>query len=363
MTEATQQGVSEAAENVAPETQVNPRLAFIEDLADQYDDVRDTELHETMDADPGLKHNQDAMDEVESDLDPEGVISVEPIVPAVRKPGSLPDFVVEQDGEYYLQTTIDGQSGLIPLDRARAQIQKEVAVETRFDLANRQLADIARREQEFNERIAQQQAVPVKQPPPSVDTTDVDDEALNRKAKQLVNSLFTEDEDEAAVKLAEVLRSNRAPTAAPVDPSEIINRTTAAVMNTIQAERRREAKAAMEADVAAGFNQFRHNYQDIANDPNLFRVADGMTDDIAREHPDWRPSQVMTEAGERTRAWVGANNPVVAEPPSNDRQTRKAQLTPMPRTTSMRHEVPSDDGPETPSQAFARMKEARGQPV
>lgn len=382
MTAPTQTGAAVTTELPEEEETLNrnPRLDYLEGLAGRIDNERHQDLEDTMAADPGMKHLQSSMDGTEGaepELEQEGLVSAEAIDPEEKNnvpaaddfvEGKLPDYLIQQDGGYFMRAKVDGEERLIPLDQARTQLQKEQAVEDRFRYVNKKVLELQQREQALDarENSTQQSAKPAvpieKNPLPSQEG--VDDEALDTEAKELVNKLFTADEDEAAGVLARVLRKNRAPVTAPVDPNELVSRTTVAVMNKIQQDK-------VKADVKSGFNQFAQTYPAIVEDPQLFRMADGMTDEIAAEHPDWLPSQVMDEAGKRTQQWVeqhtrpaeaGIETPPEPET-KNLRLERKEQLKPMPRSTSSRHEVPPEDAPQTPADIVRELREARGQPV
>lgn len=375
MTEATREGVSESTDDSGAtpvQQRRNPRADYVEDLSDRFEARRRQELNEAVENDPGAKHLQSSM---EADMEAanaaatatavadgvnleEGVVEAQPITQE-KKTVELPDFVVKKEDGYYMHVKVDGVEKLVPMDRARAQLQKEEAVEVRYDYVNRKIAELNERE-----KALQNSSQPATVATDTSATREgVDDDGLEKQAKKLVNSLFTQNEDEAAAELANVLRNNRTPTTASVDPDKLADRAADVVLTKIE-------KRTIEKDAKDGFKKFAADYPDVVNDPHLFKIADGMTDTIAAEHPDWLPSQVMAEAGARTmKWWKGAREekPVAtntnSEPESNIRQIRKDQLKPMPASASMRYQIPKEERPQTPADALREMRIARGQPV
>ena len=364
MTEPTPTGASESAEVTTAEVKINPRLAYIEGLAGRLDDQRHQDLEATMAEDPGMKYLQTEREaEMTGANFEQGTMGSEPITSESQQPlpgnqDVLPEYIVRRDDGFFFKAKVDGEERLIPMDRALAQLQKEEAVEDRFRYVNQKINELTEQERLLTVKANSLQAQPapaVKHPPSEQE--DVDDDG-RKEAKELVNKLFTANEDEAAVELARVLRKNRVPVAAPVDPEKLVVQTTDAVLNRIEQNN-------IQKDVKAGYSQFSQNYPEIVADPLLFKVADSMTDTIKAENPDWLPSQVMFEAGRRAREWKNGQKPASPETESeiDIRQMRKAQLKPMPPAASTRHVIPVEEAPQTPEQVFREMRMSRGQPV
>ena len=111
-----------------------------------------------------------------------------------------------------------------------------------------------------------------------------------------------------------------------------------------------------------GYNKFVDSYPEIANDENLFRYADSLTDAIAVENPEWVPSEVMLEAGKRTREWVETfKTPEPSEKPNNDRQERKRNLRPMPRARQGTPEKEVVEKEPTAGDYITELRKQRGQ--
>ena len=296
--------------------------------------------------------------------------------PAAAEP-SLDDFVVIKDGKPMMKLKVDGRETLQPLATARATLQKHQAAEKRLAEAaearrqnDLQAQAIRQREIEIQrrEQALTQPAPATGSSQPSAATAAVDDQGLHNEAKELVASLLRDSEDEAAKKVAKVLAKVRQAPAAPVVD---VNAIAKNVAQTVKGELRQEA---VDKDAVTGYHQFHTEYPEIAGDPNLFRIADGLTTEIAKEHSDWSPSQVMAEAGKQTREWlqsIGAPAPTTTAAPKvgtkqpTDRQTVKQNLRPMPAARSARQQPEPSGEPQMPNarETILEMRKARGQAV
>jgi hypothetical protein len=263
----------------------------------------------------------------------------------------LGDYVVRVEGKPMFKTLVDGKEVLVPLDRARAQLQKHLAADIRLQQAAEQKRQLDAREQSIRNVEA---TLKTRSTHPSATVPVVDDSAL---ATELVRSLVSEPEDKAAAKLASAFKSIRQ-AQAPVDLNAIASQAAREAMATIAA---RDHESAL----SNGLDEFTKNYPDIASDSDLFTLADKRTTAIAEANPTWKPGQVMLEAGKQTREWlksIGA--PVRAasgEQPSN-RQQRKQNLVPMPQARTARP-APAEGEirDQTPAEAMAEIRKSRGQ--
>jgi len=292
----------------------------------------------------GEEEQEAPHEEVDTDVDP------------------LEDFIVRNEEGDFFRTVVDGREQLIPLERARAQLQKHEAADQRMQVAaqiNKNLeereAAIAARERQF--------AVP-KEPDPVPEIEErITDEELESKARDLVNGLFTGSEEEAAAKLAEVLKEVKgaAQPATQINADELIQRAVSATTQVLSEKER-------STDIREGYVRFEQDYPEIVQDSMLLNMADGMTDAIAQEHPEWKPSQVMQEAGKRVREWVDQVSgkepaPEQSEAPQVDRQDRKRKLRPMPTARQGVEEQEPQDQPETPQSFMDEIRKSRGQAV
>ena len=393
-----------------PDVQINevvvepsPRDIQIEAMTERAHAARQTELDDALSEDPGLAHNQAAIEReidqsnaaavaagtlapgVDPDLD--GAASRTPMhspappvttLPAELAGDPLSEYIVMDKDQPMFQTKVNGEIRLIPLAEARRQIQIGTAAEIRMQQASsyekETAANVNTREQQlrqkelaFNQRV--EQATPNSNVPAQADLSDDD---LLDEARDIFNTAFAGTEEDAARKLARTLSKLRAPAAvaqAPViDENAIAQRAARAAVTAVDSRDRNK-------DVQTGYAQFQEDYPEIMNDAHLYKMADDMTDEIAKENPNWDISRVMDEAGTRTRAWVSGlkgekpqirSAPTVPQHPTQDRHARKAGLVRMPQAAaSAVHQIPTEE-PETeqtPAEAFAEIKASRGQPT
>lgn len=268
----------------------------------------------------------------------------------------LGDYVVRVDGKPMFKTLVDGKEVLVPLDRARTQLQKHLAADIRLQQAAERQKQLDTRERSIRDVEATLKA---RSAHPSATAPVVDDATLDNEAVELVRSLVSEPEGKAAARLAKTLKTIRA-SQPQIDVSAIVKQASDEAMRTIAARENDKA-------LSSGLDQFTKDYPDIAGDSDLFALADRRTDAIAAENPSWSPEQVMLKAGEQTREWlksIGApvKQTASGEQPSN-RQQRKQNLVPMPQPRSSRPS-PSADAPreQTPQDAMAEIRKSRGQP-
>lgn len=290
--------------------------------------------------------------------------------------GDLNDYIVVQNGKPMMKLKVDGKEQLVPLDTARVQLQKHTAADQRLARAadaqrQQEAREIALRERDtqLREREAKVVAAESKrgsQPATAAPAAPaVDDHALDTEAREIVDSLLVQPADVAAKTLAKTLRSLRqAPaTAQPaVDTDEVAKKAAAAAAHQIR----------YETAMASGFHEFRKQYGDIASDETLMQLADNRTTGIAKEHPDWTPSQVMLEAGKLTREWMkshgmatpAAETPTPPPTPAVNRETAKRNLRPMPvARTATPAAAPTEPERDDPRSALAEIRKSRGQPV
>jgi len=271
---------------------------------------------------------------------------------------ALPPEVVMQSGKAMLKLKVDGAERLVPLDTAIAQLQKGEAAEVRLQKAAELRKQLDAREAELNQRQARQSSGP----PPATDAE------LEAEAKGLVDSLLTDDPAVAAKKLTGVLVKVRQAATPSIDENAIVSKAVQATRTTLKAESHAES-------LVTGLSKFQSEYPEIAKDPKLEAVADGMTDAIATENPSWTPEQVMLEAGKRTRAWVDSlrggdgsaqnTSQNALDALATQRRDRKQNLRPLPPARSQRQQAArqQEQRQETPADVVAEMRRARGQAV
>lgn len=411
MNTATQQGAVSNA-NVKIEVRPTPRDVAIEAMTKRMEDARVDELQEAVESDPGLAATQNAINSqieesnqqaeregllVRPDPYLDGAASREAMHPPEDPPAAeeipaelagypLAEYIVMENGQPMFQTKVDGQQQLIPLDQARRSLQIGAAAAARMSEATaikRSLDERALKlsageaalQARMKEAPAATSAAPVTPP------TGLSDDDLLDEANEIFNTAFSGTEAEAAKKLGKTLMKIRDAATTPMQPridAQAIARQAATMAVGAVDDRARKK------DVHKGYEGFKTDYPDIMKDPHLYKMADDMTDEIAKEHPEWDISQVMDESGKRTRAWVNnlkgiedTGNPapeptdenanaVTTIPTQETRQERKSGLVRMPAaaTGAVHQKVTvEDEAEQSPLEALKELKASRGQPV
>ncbi len=289
-------------------------------------------------------------------------------IPQELQGHQLASYIVMHEGAPHMKAKVHGVDKLIPMERVQQQAQKLEAAEVSMQNAAQVQKDLAQREQWIreNETALKARMDQLATPPPD---PGVDDETILTESRDIMKTMFTGDEEEAAQKLADLMKRTRAPaqTAPAIDTTQIANQAAGIAVQHMTEKQLRE-------DATSGLEQFGKSYPELMTDPMLYNMADNMTDVIEAEHPDWKPSQIMLEAGKRTTDWLnkqrGVTPPGEQPPPppaENDttRQERKDNLVRIPNPAlgaqSPHGEV--EDDVQTPAEALAEIREARGQPV
>lgn len=268
----------------------------------------------------------------------------------------LAEFVVRQNGKPMMKLLVDGRERFVPLEDARRQLQKHAAADIRLQQAAELKKNLDAREAQIRQSEAALRARAQSQP--SAEQAAADDQALERESVELVRSLVSEPEADAAKKLAKVLKTVRQAATPRIDPNAIAEQAANVAVQKVAA---RDTEKAMDA----AWTAFQKDYSDIAADPDLFALADRRSDEVKSEHPEWTPTEILLEAGKRTRDWLATRTgakPKVNPNPSG-RQARKEGLRPMPRPMSTRVAAPTadPDAENSPQAAMAEIRKARGQ--
>ena len=378
--EATQKGAQEKTKAFpSPETldkdiensenrdiPINPRDAIMDNMEARIDQQRQEEMLEAGYVVSEEDNSYAAEPEQGAPEDIRNRVAVEEQneeLPAELQNDPLADYIVMENDVAMFRTKVDGEDRLIPLETAKATLQKHTAADVRLQQVAQQRKDVDAREEAvrvnelaYQARIASQEASP-----PSVQS-DVSDQDLQTEARDVVEVLFKGTEDEAVASLTNLLGKTRQAPGPQVDPSVVGKAAVAAAKQQLQEERAAEDAATNERKLNDGFKSFEKNYKDIVGDVNLFRYADGLTDVISTENPDWSPTEVMAEAGNQTRLWVESLKAPEPEPDTaNDRHGRKRKLTPMPTVRSGVQEREEGESVETPASMMDDIRAARGQ--
>ncbi|MCF1431343.1 MAG: hypothetical protein LPD71_00105 [Shewanella sp.] len=248
-----------------------------------------------------------------------------------------------------LTVKVDGIEKQIPIDQARAIIQKNMAADKRLHEAAIKKQELENRERQLNEKEQYQR----QNPPFKVDPVDPN---VKDKLQSAIDAVYDGETDDAVEALAEVFSGRNQATP---DVSAISNTVTDNVIKALQ-------QKSFEDEVAKGNQQFQKDFPDIAGDHYLYQVANERTHEMMIEHPDWSPTRIINEAGRITRDWV---KQVSGNPSGNgstattSRREQKKQLQSLPRSAgSVAHQPQQkDDLPMTPKQIIDNMKLARHQ--
>lgn len=290
------------------------------------------------------------------DEDEEGEVTETP--PKGQPPAAAADeekvddyIVKDANGKLAFKTIVDGKEVLVPVSRARAQLQKHEAADVRLQTASERL-----READRIKAAAAQSAQP--RSPSATDVSVDDDEALNAEAKELVTSLLEEeDQDAIAKKLAKTLKGRTT----KVDPKAVAEEA----VNLIRQQ-------STDAALVDGYNAYMKEFGETVDaDPSLRAWHAAKVDELVAANPNWTPKQAMLEAGEMACKFAGIKRGSQVSdaggdpPPANDRQQRKQALQPVPQNRSAVRGTgaPEKTQPDTPRDVVNQMRKVRGQPV
>lgn len=334
---------------------LSPRDQMIADYAARYEQQRLDEIA-AAGGDPTPTWNQDGEEEEEDDLST-----------ATPTRDDLDEYIVRGENGPAIKAKVDGKEVLIPLDKALATLQKNEAADRRLEEASEWQRTLQTRWQQIQEAERRLQAAATElqtrqqqlQSLPSKSDVGDDQADIEQVARSFVEDLEQGDSEEAVKTLTQFLRSNRTPAqpAVTIDPNELAERAATAA-------RRQAREEYLQADATSGLQRFQAEYADVYKDPQLYTMADGLTTQIQREHPDWLPSQIMLEAGKRTRTWLQEQQASARQQATlTDRQSRKNALPTAPAAASARKQAQQAPTEPTRADVLREMRRARGQAV
>ena len=233
-------------------------------------------------------------------------------------------ILVEEDGQTFIALKVDGVDRRMPIEDARAELQRRESGSQRLQEAARQNVENRRSASELAERERLLSEQPSRQEPPAETS-----EERRTRAKDLVVEILNGDEDTAADKLATMMErvESGARPATGVDESVI----AAAVQ-----------KARRDQDDQHAFNQFLGEFPDILPGTDAFAFADMKSTEVVAEHPEWSVLAVMREAGRRTRTFRGTPEPgdtKLKTSGRNEAHAARDKLTRMPPAGSVSEEL------------------------
>ena len=273
-------------------------------------------------------------------------------------------------GEWVQRLKIDGREIDQPYDTYHAQAQKYAAGDARLQhsVEFQKSLDLERTELDtLRESLQEQEQTLSKTIAPTVEP--VSDDGVVERAGNIVDSLFTGKREDAVSAVADLISASSQPSSPSVDADELIENATTQTLKAIDDRQAATDRDNRQKAMNQAYQAFANEFTDIVGDPALFEMANSETDNIVAEHPDWTPSEVMTEAGTRVRAQVVPTDPVddpSVEPTQdvNDAQNRvthKANLQPIPnvRTTATQVAQVEAEVDNSPGAAIARARAQR----
>ena len=309
----------EQEETEAPEGEETPRLErdnVMAEIAKRQADQRKEELGE----------------------DPDQPVS-ESNAPLPDKPQEEPELVpLKVSGRtiYRTQQQIDDAGGV-------AAIQKSIAGDIKLqDAANRE-KELYQREQEVQQKLRE-----LEQRQQHSEAPEALKEASEDDLRQWAEDLTVGDVDKVASTLATVMNRSRSESPRQqIDPNAIANQAAEITRQQIAKEN--------------ALQKFAQEFADINDHQGKRQLANEHTKILMREHPDWTPSQVLTEAGKRTRADLGVTPPKkeTADPLTAKRHRKASTVDTIPQATARKVEASTDYKPKTSRQIFEDMEAAR----
>ncbi len=397
--------------NADPDTvvtvQQSPRDIALQAIEDRQDEARIAQIKEDVDGDPGAAALAARMQVAQDKAREEGIAAGKlpplddgaasrtpmhpdtPAAPAVPVADPLPtdlqddplaDHIVMDKDQPMFALKVNGENILMPLDEARRRLQIGTAAEIRMQNASIREKQIDERERALTaseQALAARVEIPILPSVPEV--SELSESDIRLQSRDIFNTAFSGTEEDAAEKLTKLLIATRTPQVAlapSIDEAAIVSRAAEVAVSAVTAINQ-------DRDLVEGFSSFKDEYPGIMADAHLYNMADGMTDGIVDEHPEWSKQQVMLEAGKRTSEWVEnlkgtalpdpdlaavitENEPISepTQPPTQIRQERKRELVPIPAAAIATQPVVEPEAEEqTPQQALDDVRRSRGQAV
>lgn len=254
------------------------------------------------------------------------------------------DSVFQEDGVWMTRTKVDGEEQNVPIDDMKARYQKDVAAEKRLEQAAEKMRQVELREQQlyaYEQQLRQQPSQDAAGSAPS------DNDAQNDAIKKAVEAIYSGEEDAAQKALQEAIASSGRDQQQVATPEQII----------ADVESRIAARSA-EQDRVRAVEKFSKEFPEIAEDRDLWEVADKHTIKIYEENPDATMTEIMMEAGKRTREWFGVKSPAQTAKAERKRSSAANTVSGVNARASLGEDAPR---PLTPSEIIEEMRSARVQ--
>jgi hypothetical protein len=257
--------------------------------------------------------------------------------PTTTSPES-PIFV--KDGVQMVKLKVSGNVIERPLTDVVGIAQKNLLADRRLREATElqkaaqiRLTEIDARETALNARSTQL---------PTSSGAEVDKADIDSFSKDFIQALFrgTPEEAEAMVTKFQTRFSGAGiDTKALIAEAAEIARQEA--KNALLSDKATQQQQALDADMQAGWSSLTTDFPEIVTDDVLYSMVDRLTEDLAQEHPEWKPSQVMAKAAETVASRVGlkkvSERTPAPAPASTAGDSPASTATPKPDTAALRH--------------------------
>ena len=229
-------------------------------------------------------------------------------------------------------------------------IQKQLSGDMKLKAAAVENQTLDQRKLDLDERervIAEKEA----QPAPVVST---DETTPSVDTKALAENLVLGDTEKVAGAIDSIIKATQQPgqqqpvqTVQPAQPTQAIDKDAL----------KEEIRFDLAKDKAV--EDFKKDFKDVYDHPGNKILANQETINIQKEHPDWEPSAVLTEAGKRTRAIIKSSAPELT-PLEQKRLSKQASVDQIPQAHS-RGVAPAETEtkPKTKKQIFEQMEASR----
>jgi len=302
----------------------------VEEVAEeQQEEVKAQPLERDLVADSVAEKVRAQRDALEKDEEPE-----EP----VEDPDELIDLHVNGEVIQKTRAEVDAGGGVVEMQKSlTADMRLEQAAEERKALMKQKA------EQEERERLLQEAEAKLA----AQETQQEDPIDYEEKLKNLADAIYSGDQEELVAALKE------AKIGSPTKPAPQLNQQDldAIVENKLRA-------TAFETSKKEGNAEFAKKYAHLKNDPAVFQIAQQKTIELAQEHPDWMPAEVIMEAGKLTDEWL---NDLRGEKPPTETETRQEKKRNMHKVPAAHARQKQEAGfkPKTKEEIMAEFRQSR----
>lgn len=266
-----------------------------------------------------------------------------------------------KDGIPTVALKVKGETVELPWERVKGIAQKNILAENRL----RQAADAERtlknREEIVLKREQELESKSLTLPPAQGVEDNVD---LGHLLDETTTALFDGDKKDARATLEKLIMAARQPTGDPaLTVQQIQKQATDTAISVLRQEKAAEQQETYKGQLRDGLAQLTEQFPEVMQDDVLFSMVDRRTQDLAEEHPDWTPQQVMLTAGKDIQDRMGNPQKPTSVTKSPDRQARKEDLRVVPANRVSATQQPAPEAVEmdsSPAGVIARMKADRG---